>query len=105
MLVYLDKDLADGYTRPDNGYTATEGRDELVEELRDRIRYLEEESRRKDHLLAAALERIPPAIESPPDERESPETVSETGTRGEDRDREGEAEWRERSWWRRLLNT
>jgi hypothetical protein len=33
------------------------------------VRYLEEESRRKDHLLAAALERIP-AIEAPqtPDE-------------------------------------
>jgi len=46
--------------------------DLLVEELRDRIRYLEAESRRKDHLLAAALERIPPAIEAPPEPRESP---------------------------------
>jgi hypothetical protein len=53
------------------GYTMTTTPTPLVEELRDRIRYLEEESRRKDHLLAAALERIPP-IEAP----ESPESTS-----------------------------
>jgi hypothetical protein len=35
-----------------------------------------EENRRKDHLLAAALERIP-ALEPPPEARESPETPSE----------------------------
>jgi excisionase family DNA binding protein len=51
-------------------------RDELVEELRDRVRYLEEESRRKDHLLAAALERMP-AIEAPTEARESPVTSQE----------------------------
>jgi excisionase family DNA binding protein len=70
----------------------------LVEELRDRIRYLEEESRRKDHLLAAALERIPPAIEAPPEPRESPVSSSEDEARGEDR---GEEE--RRPWWRRVF--
>ena len=53
---------------------------DYVETLKERIRHLEDESRRKDHLLAAALERIP-AIESPPDTpsepRESPVTPSE----------------------------
>ena len=56
-------------------------KDETIEELRGRVRRLErevdtrnEEIRRRDHLLAAALERIP-AIEAPSDERESPETV------------------------------
>src|SRR5215203_3121447 len=51
-------------------------RAELVDELRERVAFLEreletrtEENRRKDHLLAAALERIP-ALEPP----ESPET-------------------------------
>jgi DNA-binding Lrp family transcriptional regulator len=53
--------------------------EELVEELRDRVRYLEEESRRKDHLLAAALERIP-AIEAP---RDGPKTASEDADRGD----------------------
>ena len=53
---------------------------DYVETLKERIRHLEDESRRKDHLLAAALERIP-AIEPPPDTpsepRESPVTPSE----------------------------
>jgi hypothetical protein len=48
-------------------------RDELVEELRNRVRYLEEGPRRKDHLLAAALERIP-AIVPPQEPRGSPQT-------------------------------
>jgi hypothetical protein len=48
------------------------------------VRYLEEESRRKDHLLAAALERIPPALEEAPREpRESPETASEATSKSD----------------------
>src|SRR5215203_386747 len=51
--------------------------DALISELRDQIKYLREENQRKDHLLAAALERIPPQLEAPTeeapsDERESP---------------------------------
>lgn len=82
--------------------------DELLEELRDRVRYLEEESRRKDHLLAAALERIP-AIEAPPDTsspepREAPVTASEEPS-GTPEASQGyqEGERRGRSWWRRIL--
>jgi hypothetical protein len=57
------------------------------EELRQREAEYREESRRKDHLLAAALERIP-AIEAPPDTtpsepRESHETVSESAGNGD----------------------
>jgi hypothetical protein len=55
----------------------------LVESLLEQVAYLketvdkrDEEIRRRDHLLAAALERIP-AIESPPETREGPETASE----------------------------
>jgi hypothetical protein len=50
-----------------------EGSTALVESLQDQVEYLrrevevwQDEARRKDHLLAAALERIP-AIEAPPD--------------------------------------
>jgi hypothetical protein len=80
---------------------------DYVETLKERIQHLEEESRRKDHLLAAALERIP-AIEAPPDtpshepprdERESPVTASQD--RG-DSDVPPEQEKRA-SWWRRLF--
>ena len=53
-----------------------EAKDETIKELRDRVRYLEVESRRKDHLLAAALERIP-AIEAPQEATESPESAGE----------------------------
>jgi hypothetical protein len=69
-------------------------RDELLKELRNRVRYLEEESRRKDHLLAAALERIP-AIEAP---RAEPEGSEPPPTN------EGAQEAAQpRSWWRRWL--
>lgn len=69
-----------------------------LEELRDRVRYLEEESRRKDHLLAAALERIPPAITAPSEPRESPVTASEEPGGVEDRGEEDR-----RPWWRRVF--
>jgi hypothetical protein len=74
---------------------------DYVETLKERIRHLEEESRRKDHLLAAALERIP-AIEPPPDTpqepQESPESASEEEGKGEAPPQE-----ERRSWWRRLF--
>src|SRR5215212_5539700 len=75
-------------------------------EIRRREEEYREEARRKDHLLAAALERIP-AIEppdTPSEPRESPETASEEpysthhappmpGTPVSDAQRK-------RSWWR-----
>jgi hypothetical protein len=42
----------------------------------------EEEARRKDHLLAAALERIP-AIEAPAEPREARDTASESADKGD----------------------
>jgi predicted ArsR family transcriptional regulator len=83
-------------------------RDELVDELRSRVQYLErelqvreEEARRKDHLLAAALERIP-AIEPPPDNPsepgESPRTASEEPSHAQ-----APPEEERRSWWQRLF--
>jgi Tfp pilus assembly protein FimV len=62
-------------------------KDETIEELRSRVRRLEreadtrnEEIRRRDHLLAAALERIP-AIEAPQEPSEDAETVEEAPER------------------------
>src|SRR5215208_1991632 len=83
----------------------------LVESLREQVSYLketvakrDEEIRRRDHLLAAALERIP-AIEAPPDTpsdiRESPVSASdEAGDAGVPSEPE-----RPVSWWRRLFGT
>ena len=86
---------------------------ELVEELRRQNEYLREENRRKDHLLAAALERIP-AIEAPrePSEateaRESPGTAEDEPKRAEPRpttveSQEGVQRPQRRRWWRRVF--
>jgi len=77
---------------------------ELVDELRARVSFLEaelkirtEENRRKDHLLAAALERIP-AIEAP----ESPETPAAPSA-STAAPPEAESTTEPRTWWRRVL--
>jgi hypothetical protein len=91
---------------------------ELVTDLREQVAYLREqlEAERRansEHrrLLAAALERIPPAIEAPaeapPDERGSPEGA-EPGPEGES-PRPGptpsrsEDSLQQRPWWRRMF--
>jgi hypothetical protein len=87
--------------RPPNDQSA------LVEELRDRVRALEEANRENRRLLAAALERIP-AIEAPPDmqrspePRESPQTASEEPS-GTQEASQGYQEEERGSWWRRLF--
>src|SRR5215211_6988797 len=74
---------------PDNAGQATGAHEELVEELRDRVHYLErvleeereartEERRRHDTLMAQLMQRIPELeapSEAPPEARESTETV------------------------------
>jgi hypothetical protein len=75
----------------------------LVRSLEDQVAYLrqqlamhKEESRRKDHLLAAALERIP-AIEAPQAETEGPakhRPATEDAQEGAER---------RSSWWRRFF--
>jgi seryl-tRNA synthetase len=88
-------------------------KDETIEELRARVRRLEvdldtrtEELRRRDHLLAAALERIP-AIEAP-ETPESPESTGDTPDTAEARStteerQEPTSRTQERSWWRRMF--
>ncbi len=77
-------------------------RDELIAQLRSEVEAWREEARRKDHLLAAALERIP-AIEAPasPEKRESDLTASEAPQRGDIPDRPAGPE--RRPWWRRVF--
>jgi hypothetical protein len=54
-----------------------------------------------DRLLSAALERVPPQLEAPPEARESPQTVEQDMERPEPRPATGEAQ--EPAWrrWRR----
>jgi hypothetical protein len=40
-------------------------RDQLIAQLREEVEAWREESRRKDHIIAGLVERLPPAIEAP----------------------------------------
>jgi hypothetical protein len=77
-------------------------RDELLEELRNRVRYLEEESRRKDHIIMTLAQRVP-ELEASPAPREAPHTAAEdAGDVGSHPTTEGAQEAAQpRSWWRR----
>jgi hypothetical protein len=66
-------------------------------ELRRREEEYREESRRKDYLLAAALERIP-ELEPAPEPREDPETAS-AGVEVVETPIEGQKP----PWWRRMF--
>jgi hypothetical protein len=86
----------------------------LVRSLEDQVAYLrrqlatrDEELRRKDHLLAAALERIPELLPSPdPAPRNGHETVAEE-PEGTDSPSTSaapqEGSQRHSSWWRRFF--
>jgi hypothetical protein len=69
-----------------------------LDSLLDQIAFLRAELERKDHLLAAALERIP-ALEEPSDARESPESASEGPDEGDVAPEQQETV--SQPWWRR----
>jgi hypothetical protein len=77
-----------------------------VEHLRVEMRRREEthaeEIRRRDHLLAAALERIPRELEAPLEGREPPVTPSDEPGRG-DIPPEPQESVERRSWWKRFF--
>jgi hypothetical protein len=121
VFVYVDASVTSNAASATNGdgsedASGYEPSAALVESLQDQVAYLrhevevwQDEARRKDHLLAAALERIP-AIEAPPDTpptntpsepRESPVTPSEQQGSGTAHPEDGGAE--KRSWWKRFF--
>jgi len=116
VFVYVEASAKD--TAPTNGDMSEDaaGHDALVESLRDQVEYLrgevvvwQDEARRKDHLLAAALERIP-AIEAPadmPNNKASPEPtgapVSHSESNGGSAGSDGMEEAEKPSWWRRFF--
>jgi excisionase family DNA binding protein len=111
VYVYLDvtQDAAQDSSYPQ---AQVEGNGELVEELRDRVRYLErqldqereartEERRRHDTLLAQLMQRIP-ELEAPQGTRDGHEMVTAEPDRQEHRPAtDGAREGAEHSWWRR----
>jgi hypothetical protein len=84
--------------------TTHEG-DALISEMRSRIQFLEDELQRKDAILLNMTEAMkalsPPSQETPPDERESPQTAEEQQGRG-DVPPEPQAAT-SRPWWRRVI--
>jgi hypothetical protein len=120
VFVYVDASATSNDTAETNGDKSEDvsghaGSSALVESLQDQVEYLrreveiwQDEARRKDHLLAAALERIPAIVPPPdapnhnvaPEAAESPVTSSEPATNG---DVPPEQERRERGWWGRLF--
>jgi len=109
LYVYLDASKPEADTSPDGSGDPLP--DRLIEELREQNRRLweelehrKEEGRRKDHLLAAALERIP-AIEAPRDEPHGPETPDEKPEGSETPEAAGgpETVTERRSWWKRFF--
>jgi hypothetical protein len=78
---------------------------ELIDELRDRVRSLEEANRENRRIIAALTQRIP-ELEAPasPEARDSPETAEDEPGRAQPRSAaEGPQEGAQRrSWWRRI---
>ena len=100
--VWVDAPEAD---RPEPSTTVGEpvrDQSELVEELRDRVRSLEEANREMRRLLAGLIERVP-QLEAPRDERESPKSVGEEAGSTPPAQEHQEETSRERQvpWWRR----
>jgi hypothetical protein len=78
----------------------------LISEMRSRIQFLEDELQRKDAILLNMTEAMkalsPPSQETPPDERESPQTIDEEQERTEPRPTTVKSqEAVQRRWWRR----
>jgi hypothetical protein len=81
-------------------------RDLLIAQLQSEVEAWREESRRKDHIIAGLVERIPPQLEPPPAERESPESSAEEPVEPTPSEpgRGPMAEGTERvPWWRRMF--
>jgi hypothetical protein len=82
--------------------TQVEAWRELIDELRDRVRSLEESNRENRRIIAALTSRIP-AIEAP-EVRESPESVEDESERAAPQPDEGGAQGdAQRPWWRRVF--
>jgi DNA-binding Lrp family transcriptional regulator len=74
-------------------------KDETIAVLREQLEAERQAHAEARRLLAAALDRIPPQLEAPPDASGSPETATEAPGRGEPRDQEHVP------WWRRWFQS
>jgi hypothetical protein len=76
---------------------------ELIDELKDRVRSLEDANRENRRIIAALTQRIP-ELEASSEPSGGPETAAEEPERAEPRpDAPGAQEGTQRSWWRRVF--
>ncbi len=107
VLVVLDGDSPDGQNGHHDGHQTVAYIDVLkshIDLLERELAEWKAEARRKDHLLAAALERIPPQLEAPRDEPGAPETDAEASESTEPRSGTvGPQTSSRHPWWVRIF--
>jgi hypothetical protein len=110
VYVYLDVE-ADNVADTSAGNTR-DPRDQLIMQLQSEVEAWREESRRKDHIIAGLVERLPPQLEpprgegsSPLDEREYPTAATVETESSQPRSAGGgqQEPTEPRSWWRRVF--
>ena len=110
--VYVLLDATSNLQDSDQDKYRTHATDALVESLSEQVEYLkdvvatrDEEIRRRDHIIAGLVERVP-ALEAPREPRETSQTVAEgpegADPRPADKGAQEGAEPRP-SWWRRFF--
>ena len=87
---------------------ASDSGSDLMDELRDRVRFLEdelqdrkEEARRKDSIIMSLTQRVP-ELEAVAEPRESPVTEAETTSNGSVPQESADGQIKQ-SWWKRLF--
>jgi hypothetical protein len=79
-------------------------RDRLIAHLQGEVEAWREEARRKDHIIAGLIERLPPQLEESQEPSESSVAGTSPGPREEPFTREEKPQERRRSpWWRRMF--
>jgi predicted ArsR family transcriptional regulator len=108
VYVLIDRDRA-RYTadtptdRPDESGALTSALQDRIASLERQLEQANERDRENRRIIAALTSRIP-AIEAPPDERESSEVADEPPGGGPPRsDAPGAQEGARRPWWRRVF--
>jgi hypothetical protein len=82
VYVYLD---AGSDLRVGEKSEISDHRDQLIAQLQSEVEAWREESRRKDHIIAGLVERLPPQLEAPASERSEPRESPETATPAQER--------------------
>jgi hypothetical protein len=111
VYVWLDLDQTDARHKVEVEDESANGNGgPLVESLQAQVGHLlreleirNEELRRKDHLLAAAIERIPPQIEAPKPHNGSSAAAEATDGSGPRSATGGAQEATQAPWWRRVF--